>query len=242
MKKVRAVFICLLSCSLVVIGCKSNNKKSSSMNIDLSSQMFDPSIATSKTSNTSQNIDRSFSGFIYSKTSEQRTGFSFTPPSSSSKQENWVEMTYAQFRNAYIARAVAQYNHVKFQYGDDSQFNGQERNKLNQYLTLAKGEENLIEGKWVVDREKTAEGLDDITPYMIPTDQSINQFENPPTNYTVTYFRSLTSRYYMHVEIDLGTKKSTIDAYYDRSFYVTEMVRATDGFETLKCLAEWSKK
>ena len=42
-------------------------------------------------------------------------------------------MTYAQFRNAYIARTVAQYNHVKFKYGDDSQFNGQERNKLNQY-------------------------------------------------------------------------------------------------------------
>lgn len=234
MKNIKVVFAGLLACTLVAVGCGSNNKRSSSINIDSSSNAL----------LSSSFVGPSMSAFSFNRSSSEQSALSFTPHISSSTHqlENWILITYSQFRTAYNSRPACPWNHVKFQYGDESQFNG-ERTKIDIELTLSNGEENLVDGQWVVDQNKTDAGLGDITQAMIPTDQSIAQFENPPKGYTVVYKReALSNRYHMHVDINTETRNATIDAYYDKYFYVTDLLQTSNGFEIQKCIANWATK
>ena len=160
---------------------------------------------------------------------------------SQNQTPQWETIIYTEFKALYDARPTCPWNHLEYKYGDENEFGGH-RTENDVELTLYNGVEDLVNGQWVVDTSKTQAGMGDVTPNIIPTDQSIEQFANPPTGYVVEYKKLGTEVVQMHVEFTNGTNQNEIDAKYDKYFYATEFVQKSNGLEVVRCEATWSTK
>lgn len=147
--------------------------------------------------------------------------------------EEWIDIDYATFKAAYDAREAAPWNHVDGYYGDEMTQN--EDGSLVMFRVV----EDLIDGTWVVDESLTKNGGGDLTPNLIPDDETIEYYGNPPAGYEITFKRN-GEQHRMFVHAIQNGRTMEIDATLDKYFYTTDHVQTVDGQPVIECHASWS--
>lgn len=147
--------------------------------------------------------------------------------------EQWTTIDYATFKAAYDSKENAPWNHLYAFYGDEMTQN--EDGSLVMFRLV----ENLIDGKWVVDESLTENGGGDLTPNLIPNNEIIEQYGNPPVGYEIT-FKKNGEQHQMLVHATQDGRTVEIVEKFDKYFYVTDHVQTVDGRKVIECHASWS--